>query len=63
MDLLAILRSITQHPPAEELGEKHLAYGIAILDHNGERVDSKRKTLLASASFYENSVHLWGAQL
>ena len=57
------LRSITQHPPAKELGEKHLAYGIAMLDHDGERVDNKGKRLLASASFYENSVHLWGAQL
>ena len=53
------LASVAQFPQAADLGNDHLAYGIAILDH--ERKDTTR--MLASCSFYENSVSLWDASL
>ena len=53
------LDSVWQFPKAEDLREQHLAYGIAMLDHEG----SDKKRMLASCSFYENSVDLWEASL
>jgi hypothetical protein len=67
----SLAKALTHPQDPSLLTERHLAYGIGVLhEKEGEKQQGggndnpqqKQGALLASCSFYENSVHLWKLQ-